>query len=69
MRTQKEIAVTIIEQGADYVPQVKDTNDARRPGGLQGTQSAPQAKAPLQEAGTTGAQSVETSYFIHSEQG
>jgi len=51
MRTQKEIAATIIEQGADYVLPVKDKNDARRHGGLQGTRSAPQAKAPLQAAG------------------
>ncbi|WP_135551409.1 hypothetical protein [Paenibacillus cymbidii] len=51
MRTQKEIAATIVEQGADYVLQVNDKNDARRHGGLQGTRSAPQAKAPLQAAG------------------
>ncbi len=29
MRTPKEIAATIIEQGADYVLQVNDKNDAR----------------------------------------
>jgi len=51
MRTQKESAATIIEQGADYVLQVNDKNEARRHGGLQGTRRAPQAKAPLQAAG------------------